>query len=511
MQKNKVAQFNYIASKILLAVMILIFAVLFFSSVIYHFYPETVDSYYYDKPWVIGLGMVVFAFAVIIGGCIFKVLGKIWEYSDWAVVAFACVFWGYVAIRLMIGAQEQPGSDALSCMDIAQNFVNGEYFAVVPQGSYLSLWPFQTGLIFILDMTMRVLKTSDPLVFQEINVLLTILGIVSSFGILKEFTENAYAKAALCILLFGDFLLPIECVKVYGDVPCFSLILFSGWMFTRMFRGKQWIACGILGTISTILACVFKGNAKIFIIALLIINFLQLANEKSRRRVIQSVIVVICVMISLASVKMTTAYYEKKAGNVLGKGVPAIAYVAMGLQGRGGWNGFHSNTFMDTGYDYDKTVEISKQSIRNTIDGYKDDPLRAVRFFYMKTVHQFSYETRGAYWSIGKNWKEPRTGFATSVIDGRLKNVIDFVSNIRISIVYLIALLGTIMLFVKMKFEEYESFVYRLLSVLFFFGGFLFSLIWEAHTGYCVVYINMILPLMLTYVFDRNRTKASPA
>lgn len=60
-----------------------------------------------------------------------------------------------------------PASDSKSCFDIAQRFLASDFTAVVPKDSYLSLWPFQTGFIFLLEKQMRIFHTTDPVFFRE--------------------------------------------------------------------------------------------------------------------------------------------------------------------------------------------------------------------------------------------------------------------------------------------------------------------------------------------------------
>ncbi|MBO4980291.1 MAG: hypothetical protein J6C84_00115 [Lachnospiraceae bacterium] len=70
--------------------------------------------------------------------------------------------WSYVTETLI-----WPGSDARACFDIALRFYESEFGAVTPEGSYLSLWPFQTGLIFLLEKCMRLFGNTAPCFFKK--------------------------------------------------------------------------------------------------------------------------------------------------------------------------------------------------------------------------------------------------------------------------------------------------------------------------------------------------------
>ena len=268
---------------------------------------------------------------------------------------------------------------------------------------------------------------------------------------------------------------------------------------------------GVFGFISLSLASLYKNNVQIVAIALLMVSVLKLIYDKKTWG--KLLIVFIAFLMCFASTKITTKYYESYANNTLGKGVPSVAYIAMGLQGNGGWIGFHSTTFMDTDYDYEKTSQISIDSIEDTFEEYKENPFHAVRFFYWKNVKQWSYETRAAYWSVNLIWNEPRSSFALSVENGKMKDIIAFVSDVRLTTIYvfiLIGLLGMIRTYYDRKRESFG-----LIGVLTFIGGFVFLSIWEAHSSYTISFINILLPLTIPYAMPKlldkinNKIKAS--
>ncbi len=448
----------------------------------------------------IAISIVIIVFACLLalgGGRLLKFIRKRINWIDWVIVAVLVVIWEIYALFFLFGANELPGSDSKACLVLAERFLSLDYSAVVPTDSYLSLWPFQSGLILILEKTMRLFNTTDPLFFQVVNSLYCGLAFICGYGLLKEFTDKEEIIVAYYLIVFSDVVLPIECVVVYGNIPEFALTTFSAWMFVRLFKTDKKVLSlvwGTLGTIGLTAAGMYKSKAQIFAIALIICAIWLMINKKI---IIPKVpIIVLAVILCFAGPRVSQKYYEHYAQNEMGKGVPAIAFVAMGLQDEGGWNGFHSNTYIETGYDRESTIEISKQSIKESLEAYKHNPLSAIRFFYVKTRNQWSNETRGAYWSVNRQWKEPRSEFSLNVIDGKLTSIIYNIANYRYTVLYFflaLSLLGC----VAARIRRHDISILNYLGLIYMIGGLIFSAIWEAHTSYVLSYLHILIPFLL--------------
>ena len=474
---------------------------LFVTSSAYKFDSLSSDNYSYQNPAFL-LAIPLFIIVAFVFGKVLHLVKKKIPFFDWIIVGLLTIIWSVISYKFVVGARELPSSDASACYILANQFLASDFKAVVPKDSYLSLWPFQSGLIFILEKTMRIFNTTDVLFFQKINVLYGALGMVSGFGILRELSKRDETLATGILLIFSDVVLPIECPFIYGNIPCFNLIVFATWMFIRMYkcnRKRTATISGVLGFAATLLACVYKGNALIFVIALLGYTFLKMLVEIKRKRYRAFFLAIILVsLICVLSGSLITKYYETYAQNTMGKGVPKIAFVAMGLQGNGGWNGFHSDTFMETDYDYEKTTQISIESIKNSISYFAYHPKMAAKFFYKKNIKQWDYETRAAYWKLNLQWDEPRNGYAISAESGKIKGVIEVVSDVRLSLIYVLISVGLIASLFK-KNDEGNRF-FTVLGALYFLGGFMFLCVWEAHSEYTVSYINVLLPLALPFI-----------
>lgn len=108
------------------------------------------------------------------------------------------VCFSYTAQTLVL-----PESDAKACFDISLRFLHSEFGAVVPEGSYLSLWPYQTGLIFINEKIMRILGIANPLPFQFINCVYVLLILISGYCLVCEFSKKIEARMLYLFLVGG--------------------------------------------------------------------------------------------------------------------------------------------------------------------------------------------------------------------------------------------------------------------------------------------------------------------
>lgn len=413
-----------------------------------------------------------------------------------ATIALSCGF----SWKFLDGAKILPSSDCQSVFEIAVWMSQGNMRAVVPEGSYLSLWPFQTGLIFILEKLMRLFHTTEPLFFQRINVFYVGLAVLSGYGFLRKLTDRLDAVILYLALAGTYFPYFLNTSAIYGDVPSLALILFSMWMFV-LFDGEEkkirWLY-GFLFFGGTVLACTYRRNSLIFVIAVSIASVLCVLEKKRWK---DFVLILLTLVLSVSSTGITQKYYEYYAQNVCGKGVPAVAYLAMGMQDAGGipggWNGFHSNLYMETGYDYEETVRISREAIGNSLAGFLEKPESMADFYYRKLLGQWGNATCGCYWGLGELFRSPQSDFAVSVIAGRGRDILLRYMNLWQSTVYGIFCISLAAVFARRRRGEESVCWAEMVPLITFVGGFLFSLIWEAAPRYVMAYPFFVLPFAI--------------
>ena len=404
-----------------------------------------------------------------------------------------------------------PSADAKACYDIAIRFLNSEFGAVVPRDSYLSLWPYQTGLIFILEKMMRIFHTSDLLLFQEMNCLYLLLIIVSGYCIVCMRGRRMEGRIIYLLLMASYYPLLFSVSTVYGDLPGLAWIMVSMTCYMLYYKldnnTLKYIA-GIGFIVSTVLACIYKGNSLIYIVALLLITFVQ-----QFRKLDVKIVVIVCLatILSISSTDITQRYYEYYAGNICGKGMPTTGWLAMGLQYNGeeaipgGWNGFHSNTFIAVGYDHEESDKIFKESIKDSLKEFADRPGFACEFFYNKILKQWANQTHGTFWGMNASYNTSRSQDAywvRYIENTQYRELLNFM-DYHESIIYGIILIACFTLFVRRLKGQKIEWMY-LLPITTFIGGFLFSLIWEGQTDVVMMYPIMMLPIAVSIWSERE-------
>lgn len=342
---------------------------------------------------------------------------------------------GIVSVQYVLQTQQLPTSDGMACYNLALSFSQSDFSAVVPQDSYLSLWPFQTGFIFILEKLIRLFQETSPLFQKAAPLLLEIMNcgyilllIAAGYGIVCMMTENIGGRLLYLFLMCTYEPLLLRVSVVYGDVPAVALEMVSGFAFMRYHKTehrKRKLLYGAVFCTAIVLASVYKRNSMIFVVAFVLLTLVQ---QLKKRDIRWMIVGLLTAFLCTHSTGITQKYYEYYAKNICGEGMPAIAYLAMGLQYNGeeaipgGWNGFHSNTYIETGYSQEETVEKSKESIRSSLQAFRENPAFALYFFSHEGLQAVgesdAWYLLGVKWDL---WYGKRPGSLLGAISGGQK------------------------------------------------------------------------------------------
>lgn len=494
--------------------------VIIFSVVILAFLTFLVFRYHFNAENSIPMQSNIFihllVVLLVVGGC--RLLGhlinpypKVCRWISIVFLSITLIYVGIISFSYVSQTLILPRSDEKACFDLALRFLNSDFGAVVPKDSYLTLWPFQTGFIFILEKIMRIFNVQEPLFFQQMNCFYLLLIITSGYCMICMFTRKIEGHLLYLFLMAGYMPLIASVSAVYGDLPGTALTMFSITCYILFYKAEQkWLKIlAIIGFVSsTILACTYKGNCLIYIIAVLLITFvLQLRDF----RPLFTIVVIITAIISMFSTDITQKYYEHYADNECGKGMPAVGWIAMGLQYNGeeaipgGWNGFHSATFMENEYDYDTSKEIFKESIANSINTFLEEPEFARKFFYNKSLKQWANQTHGAWWSVNSLYdvsRDENTYWVQYILNTKYNEQL-LLMDYHESIIYGILFFAVLSLLVN-RIRKQQLPFYILLPIVTFIGGFLFSLIWEGQTDVVMSYPIIMLPVALSICCEFN-------
>lgn len=407
-------------------------------------------------------------------------------------------FWG---LFLILFGRSLPTADSASVYAIAQSLASGQTGVIHPTDSYLSYYPQQIGLVAFYEVLIR-LWNLLPIPYaayhflQCVNVAMACAIVYFQYRTLCLLPENDEAAVAYLFLALLNAPLMVYTSFVYGEIPSFALLCGGIYLLLRFFyrpapnrrRRLTAMACSLL---MLTMAVALRKNSLIVVIAILLAVLWEWLRSHRHRLLIWAAALALC---SAAILPGIQKLYELRAGNTLSTGVPAISYIAMGMQestrGNGWYNGFNFYTYETCNLDSAVTAQKSKAAIRASLKAFGADPGYALDFYAGKFLSQW---TDGSYFcrQATQNHADGRARIVEMVYEGKLSPAFNHFCNIYQLLVYggaLLCLVG-----MRRRGGDRPSLLpyVGLVAVL---GGFLFHMVWEANSRYILPYFLLLLP-----------------
>lgn len=408
-------------------------------------------------------------------------------------------------IILILFGRTIPAADSASVYTIAESLAAGDTGVIHPTDSYLSFYPQQIGLVAFYEGIIRLWKWI-PLdipayhFIKCLNILFACAIIYFTSRTVDLLFDNDRITCCYLALAGGNLPLIFYTSFIYGEIPSFGLFT-AGVYFLCLFlkRGPlitMPIKSGFVGVFSIFLftgSVLLRKNSLILVIAVLLVLFFQWIKTKRHSLLL---LAAVCLVYCIGILPLTRLIYENRANNTLKDGVPAISYLAMGMQessrGNGWYNGFNFNTYQENAMDADLTSRISEQAIRERITVFQKNPGYAASFYGNKYLSQWTDGTYACRQASLASWG--RSKILEEIYDGDYSKYLIGYCNIYQSILYLGAFLFCLIAPKKKMsaFSLSELPVY--LGLIGVTGGFLFHMFWEANSRYILPYGLLLLP-----------------
>lgn len=403
----------------------------------------------------------------------------------------------------IINAQSLAQSDPQALHDIALNIIqNNDFSAIAPQDSYLSLWPFQSGILLYFEAILRIIPNLNVIPMECLNWCYLGLGLISGYFLMRNWFNDERIITCWSLLLCFCWPWFFYVNFAYGEIPSISLMLFTTWMLTCHFETPQKKTLA-LALISTALGMLLRKNLSIFVVAIVLVLFVMWLKNRDKHYII-TIISLLLVTIFVNTVPQKI--YEYRANSTMGDGVSAYGYIAMGLQETDGispgWNnGYHSATLIESGYNTELANALNKQSIYDSLAYMIQHPTYACDFFYRKLVPEWCDQNFSCLYSTSQIYYN-RTDAAWKIYNGSWTKPILQIMNIYQSILYSGLLLFCIQAALRwikcVKSKENVSYSWKSLWQLIFLitiiGGFIFYAFWEGGSRYTLPYMVCMLP-----------------
>lgn len=387
-----------------------------------------------------------------------------------------------------------PVNDQMTCFECAKAFLQGnkEEWA----SGYMSLFPFQNGLVFF-DMLLVLLFGDNAYVaFQYINVLFFITAVIAVYktcGYMFKKDNSLFIWFAL--LLFYPF--AIYVVYCYGTMIGFSFAALAV-MFLFMYFDKRRLRYLALCSVSMIISIVMKPNYSIVLVGIILyliydVIVSRLKMKKPDRRIFRKSIIGLLIVIAIyfTGSKAVNFMFDTITG-YHNNGIPKIAWVAMGLHGdrvtEGWWDGYTEWVYKRNNRNEKATIQECVNNIGDRITILTNEK-KLTKFFYKKISSEWNNPTWECFNIQGGKSNAPGNQIKETVQQGN-NEVYKEILNIWQTLINF-----GIILYIFTKWVNFKSFsVYELFNAVLMIGAFIFWTVWEAKSQYVLPYYYFIIP-----------------
>ncbi len=431
------------------------------------------------------------------------------------------ILYALVGLILIVFNKSVPGADPMVIFRISEEFAQGHLGAIHPTDSYMSYYPHQIGLAAYYEILLRIwnLVPGDVIGYHFIkivNIFWTEILILCLYKVIELLFEEDNLQIAYLFLLIFNFPLMMYSSFVYGELP--SIALFSLGLLCLVKLVKRSYCAkhgGLLHTLLSLLcfaSCVaIRKNTLVLMIAVCIVVFFVALAQKRYS------LLLLCagyVGVSIGTLPAIQAFYELRAGNYLSDGVPALTFIAMGMQyaerGNGWYNGYNFLTYEEAKLDSALAGTVASAYISERLKYFLQNPGEFIRFYFDKFQVQWC---DGTYASLQATLGTfgGRHPFFEKLYDysGTFHIVYIFVCNVFQNLLYL----GhCVFSFAALRDKENKTGFLTLLCPIAVLGIFLFHMLWEANSRYIFHSCLLLLPTAaygLEYLVSRVRKSLS--
>lgn len=401
------------------------------------------------------------------------------------------LLWTLAAGLLWIGlAKSTPIADQAMVYSSAQRFLEGNY-GRLEYGKYLYYYPLQLGLTAWESLILFIFGTDNYQAIQIFNVLGSVLSVYAGYKITRILFSGKRAAAYYLLFMAGCFQLIVYGAYIYGDVLAITLCVTGIWQFLRYIRNTK-ISGAIFMTVCLALGVLLRNNSLIVMIAVMCVLVVKAV---SRKRLRYFLCALFLLAVCLGSGKILNQYYEQKSGITVNDGMPAVLWIAMGMQEgdkEAGWyNGYSMYTYQDVCLFHTETAaELGYAEVKARAKEFLKDPMYAVDFYFRKFTSQWTEPTYGCF-IMTYATEEKRGSFAESLYTGFPNRVLQkYMDSYQILIYFLVMF----WLLCRWRRKEKNSLEYYVLLIAVI-GGVLFHELWEAKSRYVFPYFIIMIPM----------------
>lgn len=368
---------------------------------------------------------------------------------------------------------------------IAQKMNFNELSIYLSNNNYFMVYPHQFGMFLLNYILIFIFQGGFETVYTILNIV-SVYTISTSLFFVTDKLYNSNRANLIYVILQSLFIMPAISINYHYAWQIGLALSSLSLLFFVKYKQEAKNSDLIISLLMLILAVFLKPNYIILGLAFICYELIQLISKISGRKLM--LLVLICISTFIASSGSRIMY--NVVTNTSYKGVPQIAYLAMGLQesdlGNGWFNGYHTMLFDK--YDGDSTLikEEASTFVLNTIRDYANNPVSAVHFFKDKWdsfMLMKDYQFHAYYsWAFNK----------IPILHNEIAdNVIYTINNVSFLLNMLGCIVALVMLIKKPELNSISN-----LIIITFMGACLYHLLFETKGIYIYPWVNLCLPVM---------------
>lgn len=393
------------------------------------------------------------------------------------------LFWITLADRVPVGDQAFINGGA-------SYFIEGNY-AFLGKGAYCDMWPQQLGLIAVVELLFRFLGTYNYFACQVINVGLAVGISILGYLLVRRMSDHVAVAAAYCILMFACLPMIFYTGWIYGDIPSIFFMLLAAYLLLRYTESKYWgWLAGVVMAVT--MAVVVRENSLIMLVALCLSAGVYAIAQRDKRLALAIGLSVLLPWLAYAGI---AKMYQLRSGTEPLGGIPAVTYVAMGMQEHGGKYGWFSQyskeVYWAAEFDPKMAARVSWQDVKARLKEFAQAPSYAWHFYREKILSQWNQPMYQSMFFSAQypSDKEPPPDSFDARMHGQYLPIMLNICD-RLQFILYIGILCYFLFAVK----KGSNILQHMLAATII-GGFFFSIIWEAKARYILPYYLMMYPL----------------
>ncbi len=405
----------------------------------------------------------------------------------WRLFAALSFLYCIGAAYLIFNADPILRADAELVSIAALEIIEGTYSPEIT--AYIGRLPNQAGLALYESLLLRF--SQSPRILFLANFFFA-LGINFLLVKITDLLFNHRFAGILTTLMAFAFLPQLFFILfAYGTIPglFFTVLAFFA---VLKFGRTQKTAHLLLTAAAAFFAVMLRQNCQIAVMAMVLYIALELVKKFSVRRLIMLPVLVLCMLLP---VRLATAVYWQAADQDAPDSIPAIVWIAMATDmdntacGPGWWNGQNYAMFSAAGGDTDAAKEIGKAKLQDNLAKIQNDPVGAFRFFGKKIVSQWCEPLYQSLWSgpLEEQGQYTHTEFLRALYTGDTAE--QYLTTVMRCFSF--GLWGAVLGFLLLSRRTFDG---AELLLMYFAGGFLFHIFWEAKSQYIYPYVICLLP-----------------